>query len=78
MQESNSMIVYHLAENSKLIKEFSFREAKDIIKGKLDYTQFFEDREKSTTILNDLLRGRDKRIGFIEPPDFRQNITRVQ
>jgi hypothetical protein len=27
--------------------------------------------------LDDALRGRDKRIGFIEPPDFRENMERV-
>ena len=42
--------------------------------GKLDYTEFFVDKEESIKKLNDALRGRDKRIGFIEPPDFRDNI----
>ncbi len=42
--------------------------------GKLDYTQFFVDKEESIKKLDDALRGRDRRIGFIEPPDFRQNI----
>ena len=45
---------------------------------KLDYTQFFKDREESTKKLNDALGGRDNRIGFIEPPQFRDHITRVQ
>jgi hypothetical protein len=46
--------------------------------GKLDYTQFFSEREESTIKLNTLLKGRDMRIGFIEPPDFRENIARVK
>lgn len=28
--------------------------------------------------LDDALRGRDKRIGFIDPPEFRENMQRVQ
>ena len=42
--------------------------------GKLDYTQFFDEKQESIKKLNDALKGRDKRIGFIEPPDFRDNI----
>ena len=42
--------------------------------GKLDYTELFVEKEENIKKLNDALRGRDKRIGFIEPPDFRDNI----
>lgn len=45
---------------------------------KLDYTEFFKDREESTRKLNEILRGRDMRIGFIEPPEFSENIIRVE
>ena len=42
--------------------------------GKLDYTELFVEKEESIKKLNDALRGRDKRIGFIESPDFTENI----
>ena len=47
------------------------------MKKKLDYTLFFEEREESRRKLRDALGGRDNRIGFNEPDNFRGNIIRV-
>lgn len=46
--------------------------------GSLNYTEFFIDKEASTIKLNDALRERDKRIGFIEPPGFKENIEKLK
>jgi hypothetical protein len=45
-------------EAGKIRKRFSEEEAKEIIEGKLDVTDFFEDKEESTKMLMDALKGR--------------------
>jgi uncharacterized cupin superfamily protein len=47
-----------LMEAGKIRKRFSEEEAKEIIEGKLDVTDFFEDKEESTKMLMDALKGR--------------------
>ena len=45
-------------EAGKIRKEFNEEEAKQIIEGTLNVTQFFENKEESTKRLMDALKGR--------------------
>jgi hypothetical protein len=53
--ENNDII---LMEANKTRKTFNEEEAKQIIEGTLDVTQFFENKEESTKRLMDALKGR--------------------
>ncbi len=74
MKQIGDSKIYSLAEKGNIIKQFSELEVNDIMAGQLDYTEFFNNRNNSTWMLDQALKGRDKRIGFIEPPEFKENI----
>jgi hypothetical protein len=59
-------------EADNIRKRFNEKEAKQIIEGTLDVTQFFEDKEESTKRLLNALKGRPVFPGHKEREDFLQ------
>ena len=59
-------------EADKTRKTFIEEEAKQIIEGTLDVTDFFEDKEESTKRLMDALKGRPVYPGDKEREEFLQ------
>jgi hypothetical protein len=64
-----------LMESNKTRKEFNEEEAKQIIEGTLDVTQFFKNKEKSTNRLMAALKGRPVYPGQKERDDFLQRVS---
>ena len=69
---------YLMFEKNKAIKGFDSKEVSKILSGELDYTMFFENREKSTRKLEKILRGRPKTLGFVPPEGFTENIKNLK
>ena len=61
-------------ESNKIRKIFNEEEAKQIIEGTLDVTQFFENKEESTNRLMAALKGRPVYLGQKERFDFLQRV----
>ena len=64
-----------LIESDKIRKGFNEEEAKQIIEGTLDVTQFFKNKEKSTNRLMAALKGRPVYPGQKERDDFLQRVS---
>ena len=65
-------------EANKVRKKFNWEEAKHIIEGTLDVTQFFQDREESTNRLKAALKGRPIFPGQKEREDILERASRVR
>jgi hypothetical protein len=64
-------------EVDNIRKRFNKEEAKQIIEGTLDMTQFFENKETSTKRLMDALKGRPVYPGQKEREDFLQRVSKL-
>ena len=62
-------------ESGEIRKEFNEEEAKQIIEGTLDVTQYFENKEESTNMLMAALKGRPVYPGQKERNDFLQRVS---
>jgi len=69
---------YILFEKNKPVKGFDSKEVSKILSGELDYTMFFQNREKSTRKLEKILRGRPKSLGFVPPEGFKENMKKIK
>jgi capsule polysaccharide export protein KpsE/RkpR len=67
-----------LWEDGNIRKKFNKREAKQIIKGTLDVTEFFENKKKSTKRLMDALKGRPVYPGHKEREEFREKFAKLR
>ena len=72
--QNNNII---LMEAGKIRKSFNEEEAKQIIQGTLDVTQFFENREECTKRLKDALKKRPVYPGLKERDDFLQRASKL-
>lgn len=73
--QNNDMV---LKEAGKICKRFNEEEAKQIIEGTLDVTQFFEKKEESTKRLMDALKGRPVYPGPNEREDMLQRAIKLR
>ena len=64
-----------LFESHEVCKKFNEEQAKQIIEGTLDVTQFFKNKEESTTRLKAALKGRPVYPGQKERDDFFQRVS---
>ena len=67
-----------LKEAGKICKRFNEEEAKQIIEGTLDVTQFFENKEESTKRLMDALKGRPVYPGQKEREEFMERVSKLK
>jgi hypothetical protein len=67
-----------LKEAHRTRKIFNKEEAKQIIEGTLDVTEFFENREESTKRLMDALKGRPAYPGHKEREDILQRASKLR
>ena len=65
-------------EADKTRKTFNEEEAKQIIEGTLDVTQFFENKEESTKRLMDALKGRPVYPGQKEREEFMNRVSKFR
>ena len=64
-----------MMEAGKIRTRFNKEEAKQIIEGTLDVTQFFENKEESTKRLIDALKGRPVYPGQIQRKEILQRAS---
>ena len=67
-----------LKEAGKICKRFNEDEAKQIIDGTLDVTQFFENKEESTNRLKNALKGRPVYPGQKEREEFMKRVKLLE